>query len=88
MDEIAAQVFVFFVGGFETSSSTISFCLYELALNPEVQQRVRNEVDTVLLKHGGVITYEAIHEMKYLDKTVAGNIRISSLYAHRVRIGT
>jgi hypothetical protein len=26
--------------------------------------------------------------MKYLDKTVAGNIRISSLYAHRVRIGT
>ncbi|KDQ65293.1 putative cytochrome P450 6a13 [Zootermopsis nevadensis] len=75
MDEIAAQVFVFFIAGFETSSATMSYCLYELALNPDVQQRVRDEVDTVLQKHGGAITYEAIQEMEYLDKAVAGEIR-------------
>jgi cytochrome P450 family 6 len=84
MDEVAAQVFVFFIAGFESSSATMSFCLYELALNPHVQQRVRDEVDRVLLKHDGAITYEAIQDMEYLDKTVAGETRISTFHAHRV----
>ena len=73
MDEMAAQVFVFFIGGFETSSTTMSFCLYELALNQDVQQRLRIEIDDVLNKHDDQITYEAIQEMQYLDNVVSGN---------------
>ena len=72
MDVIAAQAFVFFVAGFETTSTTMTFCLYELARNPDIQERVRNEIDTVLERHGGNITYEAISEMEYLDKVVSG----------------
>jgi len=63
---------VFFSAGFETSATTMSFCLYELALNPDIQDRLRNEIDTVLKKHGGSVTYESIQEMKYLDKIVSG----------------
>ncbi|KAJ9587924.1 hypothetical protein L9F63_018643, partial [Diploptera punctata] len=63
----AAPVFVLLIGGFETSSTTISFCLYELALNKVIQDRLRNEMDEVLKKHGGQITYEAVQEMEYLD---------------------
>jgi cytochrome P450 family 6 len=72
MDVIAAQAFLFFLAGIETSSTTMTFCLYELAQNPDIQERVRNEIDTVLVKHGGNITYEAISEMEYLDKVVSG----------------
>nr|CAD7424993.1 unnamed protein product [Timema monikensis] len=72
---LAAQCFVFFLAGFETSSTTVSFCLYELALNPEIQDRLREEVDTVLQKYKGTITYEAIQEMDYLSRVVDETLR-------------
>ena len=72
MDVIAAQAFVFFLAGFETSSTTMTFCLYELACNPDIQARLREEIDSMLSKHGGEMTYEAIHEIQYLDKVING----------------
>ena len=72
MNCLAAQAFVFFLAGFETSSTTMTFCLYELALNPDIQEVLRNEIDTVLKKQSDNISYEAIQEMTYLDKVVAG----------------
>jgi hypothetical protein len=75
MDEITAQVMVFFTGGFETTSTTMSFCLYELAKNKDIQVRLRSEMDAVLSLHGD-ITYEAVMEMKYLDRVVSGEVHI------------
>ena len=72
MDSLAAQAFVFFIGGFETSSTTMTFCLYELSLHQNIQDRLRQEIDVVLQKHDGKITYEGIQEMEYLDKVVSG----------------
>jgi len=72
MNSLAAQVFVFFFGGFETSSTTMTFCLYELSLHQDIQDRLRQEIDVVLQKHDGKLTYEGIQEMEYLDKVVSG----------------
>jgi cytochrome P450 family 6 len=72
MNSLAAQAFAFYFAGFETSSTTMTFCMYELALHPDIQERVREEIDVVLKKHDGKIIYEAIHEMEYLDKVVSG----------------
>jgi hypothetical protein len=72
MNSLAAQAFVFYLGGFETSSTTMTFCLYELSLHQEIQDRVREEIDVVLQKHDGKLTYEGILEMEYLDKVVSG----------------
>lgn len=72
LNEICAQVFVFFAAGFETSSSTLSFCLFELARNPEIQQRVHEEIDQVLKDIDGSITYECVSEMKFLEMCIEG----------------
>lgn len=74
--ECAAQVFVFFLAGFETSSTTMAYSLYELARNPDCMQRVHLEIDLVLSKYNGELSYEAIGEMKYLDLCIAETLRM------------
>nr|AVL92869.1 CYP450 [Locusta migratoria] len=75
MDELAAQAFVFFAAGFETSSTTMSFALHELALSPPVQTKLQEEIDSVFKECGGNITYDAIAKMSYLDKVVCETLR-------------
>lgn len=69
---IAAQSFVFFAAGFETSSSTMSYAMYELAQNHSIQEKVRKEIKEVLDNTDGVITYDCIKEMSYLEKIFQG----------------
>lgn len=72
MDEIAANSFIFFGAGFETSSSNQTFCLYELARNPECQDKARQSVLDALRNHGGM-TYDAACDMQYLDQCINGS---------------
>ncbi|XP_018321417.1 probable cytochrome P450 6a14 [Agrilus planipennis] len=75
IEEIAAQSFVFFLAGFETSSTTLNFLMYEIVLHLEIQEKLREEVVTVLKAHDGKITYEAIQEMTYMDKCINETLR-------------
>lgn len=71
---LASQAFIFFLAGFETSSTTLSFCLHELAVNPVIQTKLREEIDATLEKFGGQITYDAVQSMKYLGQVIEGKI--------------
>ncbi|KAK7602694.1 hypothetical protein V9T40_006668 [Parthenolecanium corni] len=72
---ILSNIFLFYVAGFETTAATISFCLYELALNPEVQSKLRQEVRTVLKANGGELTYDTLKRLKYLDMVISETLR-------------
>ncbi|KAK4878672.1 hypothetical protein RN001_011178 [Aquatica leii] len=74
VEEMAAHTFIFFFAGFETSSSTMTFCLYELARHPSLQDKVREEINAILAKHGDV-TYDAVSEMKYFDQVIEETLR-------------
>jgi cytochrome P450 family 6 len=67
-----AQAFGFLIAGYETSGSTMTFAMYELALHPEIQQSLRAEIMQVLNKHDSKLTYNGIQEMSYLDRVVSG----------------
>lgn len=71
VNQIAAQSFLFFIAGYETSSTTMLFALYELALNPEIQTKLRNEIQSAFKKHEN-FTYEMMMDIPYLDQTIQG----------------
>ncbi|NP_001306576.1 probable cytochrome P450 6a14 [Solenopsis invicta] len=72
---IAAQAFVFFAAGFETSSTTMSHAMYELALNQSIQDKVREEIKEVLNNSNGEILYDDIKKMTYLEKVFQETLR-------------
>ncbi|KAL9922035.1 putative cytochrome P450 6a14 [Glossina fuscipes fuscipes] len=76
IEQMAAQAFVFFIAGFETSSTTMSFCLYELAKHPDIQAKLRLEIETVLKQHNNELTYEALNSMSYMEQVVAETLRL------------
>ncbi|KAL7738183.1 hypothetical protein ACLKA6_006522 [Drosophila palustris] len=87
-EQIAAQAMVFFLAGFDTSSTTMSFCLYELALNPDIQHHLRLEINGTLEKHNQELSYDCLQEMTYLNQVVAETLRKYPILPHLLRRAT
>lgn len=78
-DEVlASNAFVFFIAGFETTSSTMSFLLLELAAHLDIQKRAREEIIEALDKHNHKVDYDIIKDLPYLEMVISGmNIFVS-----------
>ncbi|CAL1291396.1 unnamed protein product [Larinioides sclopetarius] len=79
LDELVAQSVIFFVAGYDTTASTLSFSTYLLALNQDIQDKLREEVDEALEENNGELSYESIQRMKYLDNVISETLRIYSI---------
>ncbi|XP_063370810.1 cytochrome P450 6B7-like [Cydia amplana] len=87
MDELlmAAQVFIFFTAGFETSSSATSYTLHQLALHPDQQARCQLEIDDVLTRYDGKLCYDAVKEMQYLHMCFKEGMRLFPSLGYLIR---
>ncbi|XP_012274075.1 cytochrome P450 9e2-like [Orussus abietinus] len=74
--QMTSQAFIFFFGGFDTSSSVMCFAAHEIAVNPEVHERLQAEVDEVFKESHGDPTYEAINSMEYLSAVLNETLRV------------
>ncbi|XP_042912209.1 cytochrome P450 3A6 [Parasteatoda tepidariorum] len=83
MDELTAQCLIFFLAGYHTTSVTLSFTSYLLALHQDIQEKLFQEISDILKKTKGQLTYEAVQEMKYLDNVISESLR---LYPALVRL--
>ncbi|XP_025074593.1 cytochrome P450 6k1-like [Pogonomyrmex barbatus] len=89
-DDLLAQAASFFSAGFETSSTTTSFALYELAIQPELQNTLRKEILEALEKSNGKITYDMAWSLPYLDMVISETLRMYPPlgYVNRVAMET
>ncbi|KAG4068853.1 hypothetical protein HA402_005001 [Bradysia odoriphaga] len=76
LEQMAAQAFFFFIGGYESSSTTISFCLYELAKKPILQQRAYDEIVQVLTAYNGEISFDSLNDMKFIESCIEETLRM------------
>ncbi|XP_036144421.1 cytochrome P450 9e2-like isoform X2 [Monomorium pharaonis] len=76
IDEMTAQAFLFFFGGFDTSSIVMSFAAHEIAVNPKVQTKLHQEIDKVLEESNGELSYESINRLEYLDAVISEALRL------------
>lgn len=70
MTKAFSVAFVFFIAAFETTSSTMALCLYELAKNEVLQKKVQKEIDEIFKAERSIskkVDFELMTEMKYLD---------------------
>ncbi|XP_055326850.1 uncharacterized protein LOC129580438 [Sitodiplosis mosellana] len=75
-NELIAQCFLFFIAGFDTSSSALTFCAYELVANPDIQQKLYEEIDEVNEQlEGRRVTYDVLQKMIYMDQVVSETLR-------------
>ncbi|XP_054723292.1 uncharacterized protein LOC129233267 [Uloborus diversus] len=74
--EVVAQCCIFFLAGYDTTASALSFASYMLALNEDVQEKLIGELEDTIKAHNGELTYEAVQSMKYLDNVISETLRM------------
>ncbi|KAJ6215404.1 hypothetical protein RDWZM_009904 [Blomia tropicalis] len=70
LEDLREEVDTFMFAGHDTTSHAVSWTLYMLGLHPDVQERVREEVDSLIDTDGADIndlTVENIKQLKYLE---------------------
>jgi cytochrome P450 family 3 subfamily A len=75
-DEVVAQCIIFLLAGYETSSTTLSMVCYHLATNPDIQEKLQEEIDSVWIDEDKMPSYETVHELPYLDMVLSETLRL------------
>lgn len=75
-EDIEAQSLVFLFGGYETTSTTLAFACYHLALDGQVQDQLRDEIDRLWPEDEESPSYDVLHQMPYLDMVINETLRI------------
>ncbi|KAK7168062.1 hypothetical protein R3I94_002190 [Phoxinus phoxinus] len=73
--EILSQSLVFILGGYETTSTTLTFLLYNLTTNPDCLEKLVGEIDTNF-PPDSPITYDALMKMDYLEMAINESMRL------------
>lgn len=74
--EMIANTVMILLAGYETTATTLSYASYCLALNPHVQDKLRDEVNKAFEADGGKLKYETLTSLKYLDAVISETLRV------------
>jgi cytochrome P450 len=74
-DEILSQSWLFLLAGYETTSTALTFCLYELALHPEVQDILFDELNSSM-DSKEEFSYEIVAKLPFLNAVISETLRL------------
>lgn len=74
-EEIVANAITIFVAGYHTTSVTMSYAAYRLAINPDIQDKARQEVRQAMSNNGGRLDYETLNSLDYLEAVINETLR-------------
>ncbi|NXL84313.1 C340 protein, partial [Alectura lathami] len=74
-EEVLAQALIFVFAGYETTSSTLCYISYHLAMHPDVQKRLQDEIDANL-PNKAAPSYDVVMQLEYLDMVVNESLRL------------
>ncbi|CAO3616489.1 unnamed protein product [Cunninghamella blakesleeana] len=79
-DQIRSNLAILFLAGHETTANTMSFCMYHLAVNKDIQEKARKEVLEIMGDEPKDIlpTLEDLRQMEYMDMLLKENLRKNS----------
>ncbi|CAB0036007.1 unnamed protein product [Trichogramma brassicae] len=75
-------------GSFDATSTQMCIIVHELAINPDIQKRLQEEIDDVLKRNKGEITCEALERMQYLDAIFKESMRLHPQFTFNGRLCT
>ncbi|CAN7949287.1 unnamed protein product [Ixodes pacificus] len=74
IEDIAAQCMLFFIAGSDSVTLTLTWTAYSLALHPECQEKVIEEIDNAVKQNG--VTYDSLKDMPYLEAAINETLRL------------
>jgi len=76
---IVSTALILLVAGYDTTGSTLSYLAYELSKNPEIQEKLQEEIDQAFEEAGGKFPdYNVIQSLPYLDMVIFESLRFHS----------
>ncbi|OAD75061.1 CYP509 protein, partial [Phycomyces blakesleeanus NRRL 1555(-)] len=77
--ELMSNLCAFFVAGHDTTANALSFTIYYLAKNPDIQQKAREEAISILGEDQDTIpTIEQTKEIDYINMVIKETLRMNS----------
>ena len=73
--EVVSQMILFIIAGYDTSSNVLGLTCYHLAIYPEIQEKVFEEIKDVCSSLD-TCTYEEINKMPYLEACISETLRL------------
>lgn len=73
-NEIYGNALIFMVAGYDTTANTLTFASYSLATNPDVQDKLIEEIDREIADKP--LEYENVMSLEYLDMFVSEVLRL------------
>ncbi|CAF1278773.1 unnamed protein product [Adineta ricciae] len=84
-DEVISNILIFMAAGYETTSTSLAYATYVLALHPEVQEKLQAEIDQLSLSNEDADSnedakkypdYDTVAQMPYMDMFVSEVLRM------------